>query len=154
MYSSHKIKIPNSFSATIFNRHRIQYESSSLDTEFSNVFFFLPSTTDRIEEINRYVNSVDLIPTDIDPSAFGKNFPSKLDFENENKQKTKDSVLKVLRKVVDFSNSSLQKNADGLLATKPHKDQDILWMAEVVNAYLKTYLLFLIKLKEQYAITS
>ena len=84
---------------------------------------------------------MDLIPTDIDPSAFGKNFPSKLDFENENKQKTKDSVLKVLRKVVDFSNSSLQKNADGLLATKPHKNQDILWMAEVVNVYLKTYLL-------------
>ena len=117
--------------------------------------FFLPSTTDRIEEINRYVNSVNLIPIDIDPSAFGKNFdPSKLDFENEDKQKMKDSVLKVLRKVVDFSNSSLQKNADGLLATKPHKNQDILWMAEVVNAYLKTYLLFLIKLKERYAITS
>ena len=149
------MKIPNSFSATIFNRHRIQYESSSLDTKFSNVFFCLPSTTDRIEEINRYVNSVNLFPTDIDPSAFGKNFdPSELNFENEDKQKMKDSVLKVLRKVVDFSNFSLQKNADGLLATKPHKNQDILWMAEVVNAYLKTYLLFLIKLKERYAITS
>ena len=97
------MKIPNSFSATIFNRHRIQYESSSLDTEFSNVFFCLPSTTDRIEEINRYVNSVNLIPTDIDPSAFGKNFdPLELNFENEDKRKMKDSVLKVLRKVVDF----------------------------------------------------
>ena len=53
LYSTHKMKIPNSFSTTIFNRHRIQYESGAFsETDFSDVFFFLPSTTDRIEEIN------------------------------------------------------------------------------------------------------
>ena len=35
-------------------------------------------------------------------------------------------MLKVLKKIVDLSNSNLQKNADGLLATKPHRNEDIL----------------------------
>ena len=33
--------------------------------------FFLSSTTDRIEDINRYMNSLNLILTDIDPREFG-----------------------------------------------------------------------------------
>ena len=35
LYSMHKMKIPKSFSLTIFNQHRIQYESGAMDTEFS-----------------------------------------------------------------------------------------------------------------------
>ena len=131
LYSHHKMKIPNSFLGTIFNRHRIQYESSALDTESSKTYFFLPSTTDRIEEINRYMSSVNLIPTDIPQNEFevgGGNFdPSKLDFDNPDRQKTREAVLRVLKKVVDLSNSILQKNADGLLASKPH-NKDILWV--------------------------
>ena len=54
LYSTHKMKVPNSFSTTIFNRHRIQYESGAFsETESSNIFFYLPSTVDRIEEINK-----------------------------------------------------------------------------------------------------
>ena len=41
-------------------------------------------------------------------------------------KKNTESVLKVLKKIVDLSNSNLQKNADGLLATKPHRNEDIL----------------------------
>ena len=93
--------------------------------------FFLPSTTDWIEDINRYMNSLNLILTDIDPSESGENFdPSKLDFENEDRQRTRESVLRVLRKAIDLFNSNLQKNADGLLATKPHRNEDILWIGE------------------------
>ena len=41
LYSIHKMKIPNSFSTTIFNRHRIQYEFGTYSgTDFSNVIFF------------------------------------------------------------------------------------------------------------------
>ena len=46
--SHHQMKIPNSFSGTIFNRHRIQNESGALDTESSKTYFFVPSTTDRV----------------------------------------------------------------------------------------------------------
>ena len=38
-------------------------------------------------------------------------------------------MLKVLKKIVDMSNSNLQKNADVLLATKPHRNEDILWVS-------------------------
>ena len=38
--SHHQMKIPNSFSGTIFNRHRIQNESGALDTESSKTYFF------------------------------------------------------------------------------------------------------------------
>ena len=44
------------------------------------------------------MNSVNLIPIDIDPSEFGKFFDlSRLDFENEDRQRCKESVLKILR---------------------------------------------------------
>ena len=50
---------------------------------FLTFSFFLPSTVERIEEINQYKGSVKLWPVDFDPSKFGKNFdPSKLDFED------------------------------------------------------------------------
>lgn len=37
----------------------------------------------------------------------------------ERREKTKDAVLKQLRKVVGFSNGNLIKNADNLIAVKP-----------------------------------
>ena len=44
LHSTHKMKIPDSFSSTIFNRHRIRYEPGTFsETDFSNVFFFLHS---------------------------------------------------------------------------------------------------------------
>ena len=91
LYSHYKMKIPNSFLGTIFNRHRIQYEFSALDMESSKTYFFLPSTPDRIEEIKRYMNSVNLIPIDIYQNEFevdGGNFdPSKLDFDHPDRKK-------------------------------------------------------------------
>ena len=128
------MKIPNSFSGTMFNRHRIQYESGALNEDFSKVYFFLTSITDRIEKINRHVGSVNLVPIDISEDTFevenGVEFdPYKLDYENSEKGAIKDSILKVLKKMVDLSNSNLLKNADGLLATKP-MDQDVLWVGD------------------------
>ena len=89
--STHKMKIPNSFSSTIFNRHRIQYEAGALsETDFSKLFFCLPSTTYRIEDINRYMDLVNLMPIDIKQSEFGENFdPSTLDYENKDREKKK-----------------------------------------------------------------
>ena len=41
----------------------------------------------------------------------------------------REAVLRVLRKVVDLSNSNLVKNADGLLATRPIS-KNIEWVGE------------------------
>ena len=76
------------------------------------------------------MNSVNLMPIDIEPSKFGENFDlSTLDLENSDKKKNRESLLKVLRKIVDLSNSNFQKNEDGLLASKPSRNEDILWVA-------------------------
>ena len=129
LYSTHKMKVPNSFSSTIFNRHRIQYESGAfVETEFSNIFFFLPSTVDRIEDINKYLGSVNLNAVDVDISEFGQNFdPSKLDFNNLERENIRKSVLKVIQKVPDLSSQNLKRNADGYLATVPHNNDSLLW---------------------------
>ena len=62
--------MPNGFSGTFFNPHRIQYESDALQTKFLNIYYFLPSTTDKIEEINRYMGSVNVLPIDIPEHSF------------------------------------------------------------------------------------
>ena len=70
------------------------------------------------------------MPIDIDPSEFGEDFEtSNLDFGNTDSEKNRESVLKVLGKIVDLSNSNLQKNAYDLLASKPHINKDILWVS-------------------------
>ena len=60
-------------------------------TQTFQFFFFFSSTKDRIEDINRCMNSVTLMPIDITPSEFGEGFdPSTLDFENEYRGKKKN----------------------------------------------------------------
>ena len=115
IYSFHKLKVPNSFTSTIFNRHRIQYQSGAFSgTDFSGIFFFSPSTVDRIEEMNHYLVSVNLNPIDIEIDEFCEKFdPSKLDYNSSEKEKIRKSVLQVMKKVVDLSSQNPKRNADG-----------------------------------------
>ena len=50
--SFYKRRIPNAFGRKMFSRHRVMYESGEMKTDFSKVFFFLPSITYQSEEIN------------------------------------------------------------------------------------------------------
>ena len=55
--------------------------------------FFLFSTVGRIEEINRYLGSVNLNSIDIEISEFGEKFhPSKLNYNSSDKENTRKSV--------------------------------------------------------------
>ena len=114
LYSTHKMKIPNSFSTTIFGRHGIQYESGAFgETGSSNIFFFLPSTVDRIEKISKYLGSVNLNVTDINIDEFGQNFdPPKLDVKTTEREGVRQSVLKVLKKIAEYSSQNLKRNVD------------------------------------------
>ena len=48
-----KLKIPSSFKATVFGVHKMQYEGGAFSEEdFSQIFFYLPSTVDRSEKIS------------------------------------------------------------------------------------------------------
>ena len=58
LYSHYRRKIPNAFCGTAFNRHRTMVESGKLSSDFSTLYFFLPSTTDRSETIKQYITNV------------------------------------------------------------------------------------------------
>ena len=79
----------------MFNEHKIQYEAEAFTTDMSDTFFFLPSTVDRVEKINRHMGSVNLRLFDIQKSDFGEEFnPTTLDLM---RPVGRESVLKVLK---------------------------------------------------------
>ena len=39
LYGTHKMKIPNSFSTTVFSKHKVQDESEAFGTNFLDTFF-------------------------------------------------------------------------------------------------------------------
>ena len=123
LYSHFRRRIPNSFGGTIFNRHHIIIESGEADGEFSNVYFLLPSITDRNEEINKYLNNVSISPIDVSQEKLnnwaGVEFnPSKFDLFGSDKALMSAAVVKCLRHINNISNSNVVRNADGLLSRR------------------------------------
>ena len=132
LHSHYKKRIPSSFSRTFSNRHRIQYEPGALQTTYSNLYYFLPSTRDRVEDINRHRGSINLLPIDIPEKRFevedNVQFDtSKLDYECPEKEKITQAVIKMLKKIIDISNANLVKNVDGLLS-KQNVNEEVEWV--------------------------
>ena len=97
LYSHYRRKIPNFFSGTIFNRHRTMI--GEVEGKMSNIFFFLPSITDRSEKTDMYLNSVSISPIDIIQKqligwAETSFDPSKLDTYGLEKNMMTDAVIK------------------------------------------------------------
>ena len=122
LYSTRKLKIPNSFKTTIFGPHRMQYEGAAFDEQkFSKLFFYLPATVDRNEKISKYLTSVHLKPFHVDAAVFGENFnPADPDFD-------KASVVSYMKKVAQQSSQNLKRNADAFLSNVSHDNEKLLW---------------------------
>ena len=106
------------------------FESRELNTNFSKISFFLLSITDRSEEINQYMNCLNIHPLDIDGKEFGDDFnQSLLDVSGEKKLQTSESVANMLKKITEICNTNLVKNADGLLNNKPI-DTEVEWIGK------------------------
>ena len=80
------------------------------------------------------MGSVNLLPIDIAKDNFeiegNVSFdPSKLDYENPDKEKILEAVVKMLKRIIELSNANLKKNADGLLAKLP-VDENIEWVGK------------------------
>lgn len=85
------------------------------------------------------MGSVNLLPIDISEDIFevkdGVAFdPSKLDYENTDKEKMSEAVVKMLKGVIELSNANLVKNADGMLV-KMSVDKDIEWVRKTRRDY-------------------
>lgn len=85
LYCQYRRKIPNILCGTIFNRHISMIKSGELHLEFLQLYFFLPSVTDRSEEINQYLQNFSITPINIkqqQQNAWAQNGvfkPAKLD---------------------------------------------------------------------------
>ena len=96
--------------------------------------FFLPSLTDRSEIVNKHIGSVNLSPIDIKESMFETENslpfnPAELDLLCHEERIMTEAVVKVFKKITGISNSSIVKNADGLLSSKS-ADIDVEWVSK------------------------
>ena len=70
------------------------FKSVELDTDFSRLYFFLPSITDRCEEINQHLKCVNIHPFDLEEKEFGAVFePNFPDFAGEKKNQMTESAV-------------------------------------------------------------
>ena len=137
-------RIQKSFTLITKKGSRVRLVEHSLTTISFNLnlavyrlripIFFISSTTNRSEEINRYLGSVNLSLIDIPVNTFetkeNVSFnPSKLDFACPEKEVMSRAVVKMLKKIVDMSNANLLKNADGLLSKKS-VDVSVEWIGK------------------------
>ena len=60
LYSNVKQILPNIFQGTFFKKHNPMLLDQRAVQEYSELFFFLPSTTDRKEKINQFQKNVSL----------------------------------------------------------------------------------------------
>ena len=136
LYSTRKSKISSSFKATAFGTHKNQYEGGVfLEQDFSKIFFYLPSTTNRCEEINKYLTSVYLKAYHVDISDLGEGFNPAISFDRA-------IVVECVKKVAEQSSQDLKRNADAFLSGIEHDNDSLIWPGEkrtVSNKFCLTY---------------
>ena len=116
-----KNKIPSSFKATCFGFLKNQFEGEVLiEQDRSEVFFYLPSTVDRCEEINKYMTTVHLRHFHVRITDLGEDFNPALAFDRA-------SVVKFMKKVAEQSSQNLKRNADAFLSKTKHDNDTLIW---------------------------
>ena len=121
LYSTIKNKIPSSFRATCFGFLKNQFDGGVLsEQDFSKVFFYLPSTVDWCEEVNKYMTSVYLRPFIVNIKDLGEDFNPAVSFD-------KAAVFSYMKKAAEQSSQHLKRNADAFLSTKMHDNETLIW---------------------------
>ena len=123
LYSSFKKEIPNVFTSTTFKKFN-DFLTSTDKGEYSTLFYFLPSITDRKEKINQFKNNVQLYPLTVQYDEFnefndGKEFfPQHLESTDfEKRSVARETVVKYMKHITNFSNNNLKRNAKSLAIT-------------------------------------
>ena len=119
LYSFSKQQIPNAFVSVAFKNHFEEIMNGDRsESSSSSLFYFLPSTSDRKEEINQHKNNVSLFPVDI-TLDFIESFsvekisfkPDLLNSSDEKERKPQTEMLYGLFKhMATVSNQNLQRN--------------------------------------------
>ena len=119
LYSYSKQQIPDTFIATSFKKHFQEILNEKKGEISSEMFYYLPSISDRKEEINQYKSNVSLVPTDvtlefINSFSSEKQYQFRPDLLNSRDEKVREPHVKVLRDlfrhIAQFSNQNLERN--------------------------------------------
>ena len=133
LYSFSKQQIPNAFVSVAFKNHfeEIMNGNRSESSSFS-LFYFLPSVSDRKEEINQHKNNVSLSPIDI-TTDFIESFsvekvsfkPDLLSSSDEKERKPQTEMLYGLFKhIATMSNQNLERNIAYLNITQGRHEME------------------------------
>ena len=122
LYSHFKKDIPNIFQSTAFKKFYPLLKSDNKG-KYSNLFFFLPSTTDQKEKINQYKSHVQLYPVTAMYEEFPDYnkeklpfYPHHLESHNvEERMRARETVINFMKHVAQVSNSNLNRNAKSLI---------------------------------------
>ena len=132
LYSFSKQQIPNAFVSVAFKNHFDEIMSGDR-SESSSLFYFLPSVSDRKEEINQHKNNVSLSPIDI-TTDFIESFsvdekisfkPDLLSSSDEKERKPQTEMLYGLFKhIATMSNQNLERNIAYLNITQGRHEME------------------------------
>lgn len=109
-------------------------EGGELEGDFSKLYFFLLSVTDRSEEINQYLKNVSISPVDIKREEFDKwasqEFdPLQLDLYGNHKKVMMNCLVEALKHICRICYSNIVRNADDLLSRRD-EDMPVNWIGE------------------------
>ena len=136
LYSYSKQQIPDTFISTSFKKHFQEVVNERKDDKHSEMFYYLPSISDRKEEINQYKSNAAMVPTDvtlefINGFSSEKQYTFKPEELNSHDQKVRESHVKVLRQlfrhIAVFSNQNLERNITYLNAKENRNSSEMEW---------------------------
>ena len=138
-----KQPLSNIFQGTAFKKH-VLFLIESKGTECSSkLFFFLPSTTDRKEKINRWVNNVNLHPINCLYDDFKNYAPQRFEIQKKGIQlqdldfhiqvvrfETRECILNFMKHAAELSKNNLVRNSNALMQSKDAKidKEDFNWI--------------------------
>ena len=138
-----KQPLSNIFQGTAFKKH-VLFLIESKGTECSSkLFFFLPSTTDRKEKINRWVNNVNLHPINCLYDDFKNYAPQRFEIQKKGIQlqdldfhiqavrfETRECILNSMKHAAELSKNNLVRNSNALMQSKDAKidKEDFNWI--------------------------
>ena len=138
-----KQPLSNIFQGTAFKKHvlfLIEFKGTECS---SKLFFFLPSTTDRKEKINRWVNNVNLHPINCLYDDFKNYAPQRFEIQKKGIQlqdldfhiqavrfETRECILNFMKHAAELSKNNLVRNSNALMQSKDAKidKEDFNWI--------------------------
>ena len=124
LYSSFKREIPNVLESTSFKKFN-EFLLSTDKGDFSTLFYFLPSITDRKEKINQFKSNVQLYPLTVQYDEFPDYnkerkpfFPQHLESSDPKlRSLARETFVNYMKHITNYSNNNLKRNAKSLILT-------------------------------------